>query len=607
MSFQNETPIRILAIAPYESMKVSLVHAAEHFPGISMDVYTGDLEEGVSIVKSRDTTRYDVILSRGGTAGLIREVTDLPVVEISVSVYDVLRTIKLSENYTDQFAVVGFPAVTGNAHTLCNLLRIVAPIVTVHDAQEAASELDRLIEQGIRTVICDKVSYVLARMKGLNALLMTSGENSIQQALEEAVAQGQSFRRIRNENLFLRCILSRDSRQCLVFNESKELVYAFQQNVDEEMLKYLQHRIAVINDDEENLTYRQIGGVIHSITGSTFVVQDQRYYLFRIQSGNIPLPSRHPGIRAYDVTECENLFMNSFFSISGSMGTMKPMLDSMAASGRPVMIMGEMGTGKEQIARYLYLNSRFRTRPQVVVDGEQLGDRGWSFLLENHASPMNSAGITVYFQHLEKVPVQHQHALLSLLTGTGISRRLRLIFSCDEEEETPLPEFIRQLMVSLGPLSLNLPTLRSRRDEIPALSSVYLGNLNEELGKQLSGFEPGAMNMLVNYDWPGNYAQFKHVLQELTVVSTGLYISTNDMAEMLARERRIYRRKYPPEAKSFAGKTLEEINRAIAEEILEENGGNQSLTAKQLGIGRTTLWRMLGKSDPRENGKDDKK
>ena len=83
MSFQNETPIRILAIAPYESMKVSLVHAAEHFPGISMDVYTGDLEEGVSIVKSRDTTRYDVILSRGGTAGLIREVTDLPVISSS--------------------------------------------------------------------------------------------------------------------------------------------------------------------------------------------------------------------------------------------------------------------------------------------------------------------------------------------------------------------------------------------------------------------------------------------------------------------------------------------------------------------------------------------
>ena len=605
MPFQFETPIRVLAIAPYESMKISLTHAAEHFPELSLDVYTGDLEEGVNIVKGRDSTRYDVILSRGGTADMIRAVTDLPVVEISVSVYDILRTIKLSENYTDQFAVIGFPAVTRNAHTLCNLLRITAPVITVHDADGATAELNQLIEQNIRTVICDKVTHGLARMKGLNALLITSGENSIEQALEEAEAQGRSFRRIRNENLFLRCILSRDSRQCLVFNESKELVFSFQQNTDEEMLTYLQRRISVIRDDGENLTYRQVGGVLHSITGSTFTVQDQRYYLFRVQSGNIPLPSRHPGIRTYDASECENLFMNSFFSISGSMGTMKPMLDSIAASARPVMIMGEVGTGKEQIARYLYLNSRFKTRPFIVVDGEQLGDRGWIFLLEHHTSPMNAAGTTVYFQHLEKVPAQHQQALLSLLTGTGISKRLWLIFSCDEMEEMPISDFIRQLITNLGPLSLQLPTLRSRRDEIPALSSVYLGNLNEELGKQLSGFEPEAMDMLVDYDWPGNYAQFKHVLQELSVVSTGPYISTNEMAEMLARERRIHRRKRKLETDTFEGKTLEEINRSIAENTLAANGGNQSMTARQLGISRTTLWRMLGRCSGQSSGKEE--
>lgn len=596
MIAQSETPIRVLVIAPYDSMKVSLIHAAEHFPGLELDIYIGDLEEGVGIVRRLDSTRYDVILSRGGTADMIRTVTDLPVVQISVSVYDVLRVIKLTENYTDQFAVVGFPAVTRSAHTLCNLLRITAPIATVHDAEEASRELDRLIEQGITSVICDKVSHGLARMKGLNALLITSGEDSILQALGEAEAQGRSFRRIRNDNLFLRCILSSDSRECLVFDESRELVFSFQQSTDAEMLAYLQRRIPVIRDDEENLTYRQVGGVLHAITGSTFVVQDRRYYLFRIQSGNIPLPARHPGIRSYDAAECENLFMNSFFSISGSMGTMKPMLDSIAASARSVMIMGEVGTGKEQIARYLYLNSRLRTRPFIVVDGEQLGDRGWSFLLEHHSSPLNATGTTIYFQHLEKVPAQHQQALLHMLAGTEISRRLWLIFSCDEEEEVPLPDYIRQMMVNLGPLSLNLPTLRSRRDEIPALSTVYLGNLNEELGKQLSGFEPGAMNMLVEYDWPGNYAQFKHVLQELTVVSNGPYISANEMAEILAKERRIHRRIRRMETDSFAGKTLEEINRSIAEQILAANGGNQSLTAKQLGIGRTTLWRMLGRS-----------
>ena len=116
----QDTAVRILAIAPYEAMKEALQQTAEAFPSIELDAYTGDLEEGVEIVRHIGTENYDAILSRGGTAELIRPVTDLPVVEIPVSVYDVLRTIKLSENYTDRFAVVGFPAVTKNAHILCN-------------------------------------------------------------------------------------------------------------------------------------------------------------------------------------------------------------------------------------------------------------------------------------------------------------------------------------------------------------------------------------------------------------------------------------------------------------------------------------------------------
>ena len=599
MPIQIETPIRVLAIAPYESMTVSLIHAAEFFPNLLLDAHTGDLEEGVNIVNRVDTSQYDVILSRGGTADRIRAVTSLPVVEISVSVYDVLRTIKLSENYTDQFAVVGFHAVTENAHTLCNLLRLKAPIITVHDANGAAAAMDQLIAQGIQTVICDKVSHGFARAKGLNALLITSGENSIQLALQEAEAQGRSFRRTRNENLFLRRILSQDSRQCLVFNADKKLVFSFpqDQDADQEMLSYLQRRIASIRDGSENLTYRRIGDTLHAITGSMFSMQDHRYYLFRIQSGHLPLPDRHPGIRSYDEAECQLLFSNSFFSISGSMGALKTQLDFITSAAKPIMIVGEEGTGKEQIARYLYLHSRFTSHPFIVVDGARLGDRGWTFLLEHHASPLNTAGTTVYFQHLDDAPSQYRQAFLSLITESGLAKRLWLIFSCDETEGLPLAEFSRQLSIGLGPLSLHLPTLRSRRDEIPALSSIYLSSLNEELGKQLSGFEPGAMDLLMRYDWPGNYAQFKHVLQELTVLAAGPYISTHEMAELLARERRVHRRAQSgAEQLSYAGMTLAEINRSIARQTLAVNGGNQSLTAKQLGISRTTLWRMLSQS-----------
>lgn len=66
---------------------------------------------------------YDVILSRGGTAKLIRSAVDLPVAEISISGYDILRTIKLAQNYSGKFAIAGFSSITENAHMICDLLQ----------------------------------------------------------------------------------------------------------------------------------------------------------------------------------------------------------------------------------------------------------------------------------------------------------------------------------------------------------------------------------------------------------------------------------------------------------------------------------------------------
>ena len=153
-----EARTRILGIAPYEGMHTSMENAAQAYPGIQLDVYTGDLEEGQAIVQRMPPNSYDCIISRGGTATLIREVTDIPVVDIQISVYDVLRTMKLAENYTNLYAIVGFPSVTEPAHTLCSLLDFNLDILTVHGVEEVRHTLERLKEGGYRMVVCDMVT-----------------------------------------------------------------------------------------------------------------------------------------------------------------------------------------------------------------------------------------------------------------------------------------------------------------------------------------------------------------------------------------------------------------------------------------------------------------
>ena len=81
-------------------MRTAMERAAEAYPQIQLDAYTGDLEAGVAIVQQTPPNTYHCVISRGGTAALIRKVTDLPVVDINISVYDVLRTMKLAQNYT---------------------------------------------------------------------------------------------------------------------------------------------------------------------------------------------------------------------------------------------------------------------------------------------------------------------------------------------------------------------------------------------------------------------------------------------------------------------------------------------------------------------------
>ena len=108
--------IRILGIAPFESIRAAMERVArEEFPEVRFEAYTGDLEEGVKIAQRlvNENESYDVMISRGGTAELLKQKLTMPVVEITFSVYDILRAIKMAENYNSLYAIVGFPSITG--------------------------------------------------------------------------------------------------------------------------------------------------------------------------------------------------------------------------------------------------------------------------------------------------------------------------------------------------------------------------------------------------------------------------------------------------------------------------------------------------------------
>lgn len=593
-----KTGTRILGIAPYEGMRTVMERAAQAYPDVQLDVYIGDLLEGAAVVQRMPPNSYDCIISRGGTAMLIRQVTDLPVVDIHLSVYDVLSAMKLAENYSDLYAIVGFPSITEPAHTLCDLLGYHLDILTVHSADEVPQILERLEQDGYRMVVCDMVTHTAARQMGLDAFLITSGVESLHTAIDQAVNISQWFQRLRQENLFLRSITQDQNGRVVVLEHDGAVFYSSPTKPAEGLLKALRERLREVPSAGSLKFYHTERDQLYRITAQTLLMDDERYSLFYCVPSRIPLHSQWGrGLRSMNRGECEYLFMTSFYSISGAMGTLDSEIRTLAAVRQPVMIRGEAGTGKEQIARYLYLHSPLANKPFVLVNCELMTEKSWDFLLGHDNSPLNATGNTVYFQNFESLPETRGPELLAAILETGLARRVRLLFSFVCRDGEPVPDMMRRFSTRLGCLTLNLPSLRSRSDEIPSLASLYLSNLKIELGKQISGFEPRAIEMLRQYDWPNNYTQFKHVLRTLATLTASTYIRSNAVAELLAKERSLRLSPVPAAASLDIECTLEEIIGGVVQQAVAAHNGNRAAAARQLGISRTTLWRYLNKNE----------
>ena len=598
----EQSKIRILGIAPYDGMRTAMERAAEAYPQIQLDAYTGDLEAGVAIVQQTPPNTYHCVISRGGTAALIRKVTDLPVVDINISVYDVLRTMKLAQNYTSLYAIVGFPSITEPAHTLCSLLGYDLDILTVHSADEVTNTLQRLQEGGYRMVVCDMVTHTVARQLGLDAFLITSGMESLHTALDQALSISEWYSQQRREIMLLRCITQGQNGRAIMLNSDGTVFYASPNDPPKELLEQLRSHMAEIPTNGTLKFYYTERDHLYSITAQVFVVDEARRYLFYCMPSRIPLHTNWAGLRSMNRGECEYLFTNSFYSLSGALGALGAEIESLSSVRQPIMISGEPGTGKEQIARHLYLHSSLVNKPLVVVNCALMNEKSWDFLLNHYSSPLNATDNTVYFQNLESIADARVPELLAAIKETGLARRVRLIFSCACREEGIVPDVLRKFTERLGCLSLSLPPLRSRQDEIPSLASLYLSSLNLELGKQISGLEPRAIEMLRQYSWPTNYTQFKNILRTLASTTSGAYVTAAQVAELLGRERTLRRPAEPTHAEVRSDRTLDEIVTEVVQQAVAAHNGNRAAAARQLGISRTTLWRYLGRMEG-ESGK----
>ncbi len=587
---------RVLGIVPYEGMKRLMEQIIRKRDDIDLVAYVGDLQEGADIAAKYSASDFDVIISRGGTAEMIRQRTSLPIVEIPLSLYDILRSIKLAEN-NNKFAIVGFPAITQSAHFLCDVLRYDLAIYTIHNQSEAESALREIVASNCNLVLCDMITNSLAQRQGIPAILITSGTESIESAFEQAIQTKRTYKGLIDQIAFYKALLSGARHRIYAYgSEGKPSFTPDDQPPPAPVAEKMASAIDSVLSGRQKVLTVEVEDTQYSISGSRLTLSDDIYAVFETSARKMPLTLSKNGFSYSDKEEAFDEFFGSFYGITQSTSAIGRTIEQCLEGQQPLIILGEEGTGKEQMLRLIYAQSKWSGNPLITIDCTRLHERGWKFLMESDNSPLCDRDNSIYIKRVEELSDSQFQELIAEIDNTSCHRQNRLYFVHTLDSKAGIGRRAQYLVNHYACRTVTMPPLRSHKEDIPNLASIYISILNMELVKQVIGFEPEAMRLLQALDWPNNYDQFKRIIHELVRVTDSPYISSKDVRGLLRKEQALF---YGSGSDNVLpidlSGNLEAINLNILRIVLAEEHGNQKAAAERLGISRTTLWRMMQK------------
>ncbi len=532
--------VKILAITPYEGMGELLANAARERTDLDLTIRTGNLEEGLKIAQSMTLyDNYDAVISRGGTAELIRKNLSVPVTEVPLSVYDILRSIKTAENSGEKFAITGFGGITESAKILCDLLQLPATIITFRNQTEVLPEMLELKRRQFTFVICDQISFITARKIGINAIVVPSGSESIRTALDDAVRSVTSMTQLNKQLELFRAALLNTEGITLLYNSGKNLLFSsllgdpFETQIDNE----IHASLSGLLDGGDLSIDRKIGDRQVAIHARALSVSGERFTMLRVIEKNTIFPEKKNPISIFNESLEQPGAGSEQANSANLIGSTHILLEKYAPSSLPVLISGEKGTGKEKAAHLLYRLGPYSNRPYYVVNCSMLNDRELYMLLNHDASPFAEMNITIHLKEINALKEAQFLKLCTYIKDSDLFKRNRMIFSI-LSSDTHARKYQNYLSNQMSCLLLAMTPLRERTNDISGMAAIYLNQLNTQIGKQIIGFQPDAFELIKSYSWPNNLDQFRRVIKELAVITNTSYISSGDVNFVLEQEKK---------------------------------------------------------------------
>ncbi len=295
--------------------------------------------------------------------------------------------------------------------------------------------------------------------------------------------------------------------------------------------------------------------------------------------------------------------------VSERMKKIHRLISKVALQRHSVLIMGESGTGKELVARAIHKSGPWKNEPFVAVDcgslpaalieSELFGHVKGAFTgaAQSRQGLLASAGAgTVFLDEIGELPVELQSRLLRSLqeheirpvgSNTPVRFEARIVAATNQDLEAAIKRgtFRKDLFFRLNVVSIKIPPLRDRKEDIPELARHFLARFSTE--KTVPQISDEALGRLMSYDWPGNVRELENCIQHAVSLGSGPFIQTQDLPSTM-----LYHLARKSASRADLS-TLQALEQQAIRQALQATGGDRVRAARLLGIGKTTIYRKL--------------
>lgn len=556
--------MKLFIVTPYESMVTVINKIIKEFSKTKIEYTVGDLNEGVKSALKAEKDGFDAIISRGGTAQMIQEYVSIPVIDMKLSGYDILRTIILASNQGKETALIGFSNITTGAHAIIDLLNLSINIYTINNSNELNTLLLELKNTGIDYVIGDVITTKKAKDFNINYLLLQSGEETLRAAVKQAyyvIAKlGQdnleknliekSFNELTKDYMLL------DTNQIV----KSQFTYFSKEILSKEKLLNIINELNRQVEDEFSTFY--FDDINTQVKATRFVYLSTDYFLLLFYFIDQPI-IKLSGIYRYQL---ENSFKN--VTKSNAMKKVEKEVSQVLSNKQILYLLGNDYVTESNIVENLAekLDGKYKI---LEIYPDQLS------LSEFYEYSFTEYQIFIFKE------TKYSSKLMELLSLLHSNNKTIVIVERKSFDDA----IINQPMV----YPLRMPCIRERSEDLTEIAEHFIVFYHNNYGTKPVKINEETICFLFNND------KYKAIGKYLSMLKRALYqeVKFTVTKDTLIQVIQQYDEEKYDQTITSTDKTLQEIEIGYVKKILEEEEFNQTRAAKRLGISRATLWRKM--------------